>query len=320
MPAMKLIACAAALGALALCCNVAFAQSTDDGQGDEVELGDDPLPTGDMGSDPTGVEENPDAPNASASASATTTTRKKVEQPSEKTFPMELVARPITLPERMTEITYELPNSFNPYVQGSVLGARHGITDQIQGGLRYGTGALFDGEYFAGKAFALDFEYEIFPWLAAQLALPILTDPFAMSVSLGAPLKFHLGERLAFVGGRDIITFKAKRFMPSVANAAENEALAAADKLNDDLPEGQLSFTGAAIWQHKPNMAFDARVGFIYPLDAKSDQSTRDRILLDLGLLYSTSPKIDVGARMGFADLNETDSSFGLSLLAALHF
>lgn len=320
MTAMKLTALAAFACATVLGLSTAVAQTTDDAEGDEVELGEDPIPEeGDFSDDPSGMEENPGDPvtGMGEPAPEPTDDKKPVAQaPAE--YPIERALRPLTLPERMTEITFALPNTFNPYVQNSVLGAHHGITDQIEAGLRYGTGTLFDGEFFAGKAFALDVQYKVFEWLSGQLSLPFLVDPFAMAVTLGAPVRFTFGRKLAVVGGADLLTFKITRFIPSVENAALNDALVAADEVNTNLPEGELNLNGGVIYQHKPNIALDARIGLRHAFESESDQTERDALLFDVGVLYSTSNKVDVGARAGFLDLNNADSTFGISLLAAL--
>src|SRR6266545_938001 len=228
-------------------------------------------------------------------------------------YPIERALRPITLPRRMTEATIDAPSTFNPYVLSGLLGARHGVTRQIQAGLRYGTGTLRDGDYFAGKAFSVDGEYQVFPWLAGQVSLPILVDPFAMGVTLGAPMKFTFLDRLRFDIFRDFIAFKVSRFAPSVADAAFNDAQVQLDETNTALDDGEINLNAGATWQLRPDLAIEGRYGLkARDFEFRSDSPT----LLDVGLIYSSTNKIDIGGRLGFADLNDADTTFGVWLLA----
>jgi hypothetical protein len=215
----------------------------------------------------------------------------------------------------MTEVTLEAPNSFNPYVQSGLIGVHHGITGRIQAGLRYGTGTLFDGEYFTGKTIAVDGELQIFDWLAAQLSVPLMFDPTSAGVTIGAPMKFTVTDRLRFDLFRDLVTFKVSRFAPSVWDAAANEALVLADETNTIRPDGEINANAAASWQLQPHMSIEGRFGVkARDFEFQSDSPT----LFDVGLIYSSSNMIDIGGRMGFSDLSHTDSTFGLWLLAAV--
>jgi hypothetical protein len=289
-----------------------------DESGDEAPPSDDPgLPVDDgptPSGAPVGAEENPKAPVTEFDEPVEV--EAKVAGPAAPAeYPIERALRPITLPYRMTEITIDAPNSFNPYVQSGLLGARHGITNEIQVGLRYGTGTLYDGEYFAGKAFSIDGEYQVFDWLAAQLSLPMLVDPYAAGVTVGAPMKFTILGRLRFDLLRDLLTFKLSRFAPSVVDAAYNDRQVQADEVNSVIDNGEINVNVGATWQLQPIMALEARFGVKgRDFEFQSDSPTA----FDLGLIYSSSNKIDIGGRLGFADLNDTDTSFGLWLLAAL--
>ena len=264
--------------------------------------------------DPTGEQENPRAP-------VTEFDKPKVEVQTvsppvtREAYPIERALRPITLPYRMTEVTIDAPNTFNPYVQSGLLGVHHGITRQIQAGLRYGTGTLFDGEFFAGKTFAIDGEYQVFPWLAAQLSVPMMVDPYSVGVTIGAPMTFTFIDRLRIDLLRDLVTFKLSRFAPSVTDAAFDDRQVELEKTNSQIDDGEFNVDAAASWQLQPNMSIEGRFG-IKARDFKfrSDQPTA----FDVGLIYSSTSKIDIGGRLGFADLNKSDESFGLWLLAAL--
>ncbi len=301
---------AAVLCVVVMCPGWALAQQAPTGDDDK---GESPIPS----DAPDGAEENPKAPvtpfDDFSKPKVATRVSAAPARPAE--YPIERALRPITLPRRMTEVTLDAPNSFNPYVQSGVLGARHGITERIQAGLRYGTGTLYDGEYFAGKALSVDGEYQVFDWLAAQLSLPMLVDPFSMGVTVGAPMKFNPLPRLRFDLFRDLVTFKVSRFAPSVVDAAANDRQVQADEVNSVLEDGDIKLNAGATWQLQPQMAIEGRFGLRAPdFEFQSDSPTS----LDVGLIYSSTNKVDIGGRFGFADLNHTDESFGLWLLAAL--
>ena len=290
--------------------------------GQDVEMGLDPLPSVGDPSAPAGSAENPNAPHTEFTA-APVEAHAQAQPASPQPYPIEQVERPLTLPRHMVEVTLTTPNTFNPYVQSEVLGAHAGYDDRLELGLRYGLGTLADGSYYGGKAFAIDGQYQIFHFLAAQMSIPMLVDPFSFGVTLGAPLKFTLFHKLALLFGRDLLTFRIDRFAPSIDNAAQNQAYADLDATNTALPAGDVTLNFDAIWQQKPNLALSAHLGIRLTINSTSDVSgtgstDRDALPFDVGLTYSTSNKVDIGGRIGFADVNNADKSFGLSLLAAL--
>ena len=65
------------------------------------------------------------------------------------------------------------------------------------------------------------------------------------------------------------------------------------------------------------NMAIEGRVGVRTFFDSSTDSTDRDPLLFDLGLIYSSSNKIDVGGRLGWSDVNRADESFGLWVFGA---
>jgi hypothetical protein len=305
-----------------------FAQSTDDeegaaseGKGEEVDTGlnaDTSAGSNDF-SDLDGTEENPNAPRIGeepeAKVGGTATAAKGPVE-----YPIALVDRPITLPERMTEVQLALPNRFDPYVQNLVLAGHHGVTDKIQAGIRYGgfsfVAADGNSEFLVGKTFAVDGFYQVFPWLAGQLSVPILVDPFAAGVTLGAPIQFTFFDKLRLTAGRDLVTFRLSRFAPSAEDPSETEVLVVLDETGADaaIPDGELNVNVGAAYQHRENLAIDARFGIRY-IDFKS--GSNDPTLFDVGVRYSTSNKVDVGGRIGFSDLNDAGGTFGLYLVAA---
>ena len=275
----------------------------------------------------TGEEENPNAPRVGDDDDdqpvATASAQAMPEQ--HGPYPIQYVMRPNLLPKRMTEITLDLPNKFNKYMQSFVLGAHHGVTEKLEMGLRYNIGTFTEGgdgvdnEYFTGKTVAIDAEYGIFSWLSAQLSIPMNFDPFASAATLGAPMKFSLFEKLSIELGRDLFTFRINRFIPSVENQAINEALTVADETNTDVPAAYFNIQSAFTYQHKENVAVQARVGQTYSAD--SDETTeRNPLLFDLGLYWSKSNRIDFGGRAGWFDINNASENFGVYLFAAARF
>lgn len=266
----------------------------------------------------TGEEENPGAPvtGVEGGGGADVSTSKAVEPVARGPYPLAYVARPLTLYRRMTEVSLDLPNSFNSYVQNAVLAARHGVTDTIQLGLRYGTMSFVavDGETetFGGKTFAIEAQYAVFPWLAPQISVPMLVDPYSVAVSFGPEMKFTLFDKLKLFGLRDLFTIRIHRLIPSVTSPAQTAIYVAADEVETDLPAGGMQVSGGAAYQFQENMAVEARVGVQTFFDSQTDATDRDPLQFDLGLIYSTSNMIDIGGRLGWSDLNRADESFGL--------
>jgi hypothetical protein len=206
-------------------------------------------------------------------------------------------------------------------VQNAVLAARHGVTDRIQIGLRYGTMSFVavDGETdtFGGKTFAIEAQYKIFEWLAPNLSVPMLVDPYSVAVSVGAPMQWTFANKLLIFGGRDLLTFRIHRLIPSVTSPVETAAAVALDEVETDLPSGLLNVNGGVAYQFQENMAVESRIGVITKFDSDTDSDDRDPLLFDVGVIYSTSNMIDVGGRIGWSDVNEADNSFGLYAFGA---
>lgn len=294
--------------------------------GAEVGAGGETEDSASTGFTSTGEEENPNAPrvgNDTDEQPVATTAKVMPEQ--HGPYPIQYVMRPNLLPKRMTEVTLDLPNKFNKYMQSFVLGAHHGVTDKIEVGLRYNIGTFTEGgdgvdnKFYGGKAVAIDFEYGIFSWLSGQLSIPMLFDPFSSAATLGAPMKFSLFEKLSIELGRDVFTFRLNRIIPSAENAAINEALVAADETGTDTPAAYFNLQAAFTFQNKENTAIQARVGQSTSVD--SDETTeRNPLLFDLGYYYSTSNRIDFGGRLGWFDINDASETFGVYLFAAARF
>ena len=268
----------------------------------------------------TGEEENPGAPVTGAGGTTVSTTA-VVEPKVRGPYPIEYVHRPLTLYRRMTEVSLELPNSFNSYIQNAVLAGRHGVTDKIQLGLRYGAMSFvaIDGETetFGGKTFAIEAQYQVFDWLAPHLSVPMLVDPFSVAVSVGPHVQWTFFDKLLIFGGRDLFTFRINRLIPSVTSPYETSVFVALDETETDLPSGELNVNGGAAYQFQQNMAVEGRVGVRTFFDSQTDSTDRDPLLFDVGLIYSTSNMIDIGGRIGWSDVNRADETFGLYAFGA---
>lgn len=312
----------------------ATAQPEDDPMlGDEVELEPEPTPgepgeatdedtgTEDLFADedpdaPAGSDENPDAPRLPGDQPprADDGTAKERVMGTEA-YPIEVVKRPITLFGTMSEISLDVPVTFDPFLLTGLLEADYGVTDRIQIGLRYGAGALTEDGFEEGKSFDVHAFYLLEDWAAVQLSIPILVDPFALGVTLGAPLKFRFfDDQLALTFGRDLLSIAIVDFVPDVDNPALTAALIASEAVGTVQPDGALRFIGGATYQWKPNLALTGELGLI-----AQDFSSSDAIYPLQGILtYSSSNKIDLGARAGFIDLGAGTEGMFAAVFAAL--
>ena len=267
-----------------------------------------------------GVDENPGAPKAET-----------IEQPwvapvvtaggtpKRAGYPIEEVLRPLTLPAVTAEVAIDLRSTTFP-VFGGTLRARYGITNEAQIGLRYGLGAAFDPdgdgpdgtEFKTGKAIAVDLAYQVQPWVAAELSVPIYVDPFAIGVVLGAPVKFRFADKLALFALRDVVEIKLDGFVPSVVAEERNVGNAAALDVNAITDDGTLRFAGGAIVQLKPEVALIGSFG----TEFDDFDSLDPNYPLDVAVQYSLSQKLDVLGRLGFEDLDNAEDSFGLRVTA----
>lgn len=230
----------------------------------------------------------------------------------EKGYPLALTRRPLTLEAGMSELTGEIPLFFSPVRALGVLRGRYGIDDRIEFGLRYSPGAVAEEGSIAGRTVAIEGQYRIFDWLAAQLSVPVLLDPVAVGVFLGAPMKFRIGDKAALFFGRDLLSFRIHGFVPEVEDPLLTAARADARDINTVLPRGDIRLIGGAIYQLEPNLAFTAELGLVAADFALTDAG----VPLRAALVYSTSNKVDLGARLGWTNLDQAGESFGAAVFA----
>ncbi len=324
---------------LVLACSLALSApawadpSIPDVPGDEVEMGEDdtgdagepepliddgePLP-GDAEGIPGGAEENPDDPSKIAERIKPHSNKPEPPPP----YPLEFNQRPLTLFAGMSEVTVELPLHFNgetpsgdaESLQGwGEVRARYGISEQIEAGLRYGFGGYHEDGFESGKTIAIVATYRLKEFVAVQLTVPMLLDPFAAGFTLGAPMKFTFGK-LRFDLGHDFLTVAAKHFTPDVANPLATQQMVDINDVNGELSAGAIKVLGRVTYQKSPNLVLGGESGFVAE-DFKGDKA---EIPLWLLLTYSPSNKIDMGGRLGFFQLSEASKNIGLAVFAAV--
>ncbi|MBK7534603.1 MAG: hypothetical protein IPI49_04350 [Myxococcales bacterium] len=266
--------------------------------------------------DMEGTDENPDAPvDFDAPPPLVAAPPKRRPQG----YPMEEVFRPLTLLRFQTEVGLDSRTTFSPFINGSALRVRFGVTSKVQVSLVYNVGGIYDDgrgstTFNTGKAVGLGATVQIRPWIAAAVSVPMYLEPFAASLTVGAPMKFQFAERFALVLAEDILDVRLDTFVPSLINEAANEVQAGRVGTNTTRNKGNLRFSSAGIYQHKPNLAFIGRIAISF-IDFKSIDIG---YLLKAGAQYSVRKNIDVSALLGFDDLEEASETFGLTLGAQI--
>lgn len=306
----------------------AFAQDPEEGGdkkppgegGQEVELEEDPPPE-----DMEGTAENPDAPRRVDEEEAISG---GVAPPPKSTgYPMEDVLRPLTLPAVTSEVSLDVRSTFDPVDFETGLRARYGITRQWQLGLRYLIGGYYDDDlvdmddkaaFNTGKAFGLDVTYLVYDWLGAHVTLPFYVDPFAMGVTIGAPMKFRFGESepgkgWAIVALDDFLEIPIYEFMPSLTSERANERFVDAVESGDVKPNGNLHLRAGIVKQFSPQMAIKGNIVQTFVDFGDTDNPTGIEALIQ----YSPTEDLDVSGRLGIDALDQASSTTGLIIAAA---
>lgn len=267
--------------------------------------------------DMEGTDENPTLP-AEFDAPPPIVDR-VTKKPAPTGYPIAEVARPLTLHRFQTELGLDTRNVVSPFVNGFTLRGRFGITPKVQVALAYNIGGIYDDgggstTFNTGKAVALGATVALQSWLAASISIPMYLEPFAASVTLGAPMKFRFGDRIAMVLAEDVIDVRLTEFVPSLSDEAANEAQAARIGTNTTTSKGNLRFGGAAFYQYKPDLAFMGRLAISF-IDFKSIDIG---YFLKAGAQLTVRKNLDVAALLGFDDLEEADKTLGLTLSAQI--
>ena len=280
-------------------------------------------------SDMEGRDENPDAPRGTGDETTGVVATPKAMKPAG--YPLEQSQRPITLPANMAELSIGPHFQASPYAGADALRARYGITKQIQLGLTYVMGGVYDDpvsskkeyKFHVGKAAGLDVTVLLTNWLAVRGGIPVYFDPFAASFAAGAPMKFILSEKMAIGGMDDVLNVRIKRFPPSFYQEAYNAAGAANDMNNTEQSRGRLRFSGYVEYQQNPKMALLGKIGIETDLGAggggaAGTSTPSDTVsFIRAGVQYSPKKYLDVGGTIGFDDLSKL-GSFGLAGILAV--
>lgn len=278
-------------------------------------------------SDMEGRDENPDAPRG---------TEEKISvvaapvQAAPTGYPVEVALRPITLPANMAEVSIAPHFIASPYAGTDALRGRYGITPKIQLGLTYVMYGVYDRqdvdigqskkyEFHPGKAGGLDVTVLVKNWLGVRVGLPVYLDPFAMSLALGAPMKFKITDKVAIGGMDDVLNIAlpvgaefAPSFYHEVANARRGFA---SEMSNTTQSRGTLRFSGYGIYQQKANLAIIGRLA-IELEDFAVDRTNADggaTTSIHGGVSFSPKKFLDVGGMVGFDDLATLPESFALA-------
>jgi hypothetical protein len=275
--------------------------------------------------DMEGRDENPDAPRGTETDQPAVVATAPVKPAG---YPIELAQRPITLPANMAEVTIDPHIRVSPFAGSTALRARYGITPKIQLGLTYMMGGSYnepstmmkDYGFHPGKAGGLDVTVLLQNWIGVRVGLPMYLDPFAMSVSLGAPMKFKLTDKVA-IGGMDEILNIAlpvgAEFAPSLYHEETNAVWAYLDSNGSTQSGGTLRFSGYGIYQQKANLAIHGRLAIeLEDFATNRGDSGYGGATTNIhgGVLFSPKKFLDVGGTLGFDDLSQMPDSLAVSL------
>jgi hypothetical protein len=278
-------------------------------EGSTVQMAEDPPP-----SDITGTAENPDAPRTILDAE--TPAVATVAPPPVRTgYPIEEALRPITLPANMSEVSIAPHAQVSPYAGSTALRARYGITPRIQLALTYVVGGIFDDPstleskqgFHPGKALGLDVTYMLQDWVGVKVGVPIYISPLAVSLALGAPIKFTFGDKFALGGLDDLLNIRLSRFAPTFYQELQNAANANDTMTGTIKSAGALRVSLFGVYQYQPDLAIIARTGIQMEdfATGKTDGCPGECMstFIHAGFNYSPRRYLDLGLSIGFDDL-----------------
>ena len=254
---------------------------------------------------------------------------KKVRPPGP--YPIEEMWRPINLPANMSEVALGPHAQLKPYMGTDALRARYGITNKVQIGLTYVLGSIYNDnfadpmlpskqKFHTGKAIGLDVTVLLTDWIGVRVGVPVYIKPVAVSIALGAPMKFQLSDKVAVGGLDDLLNIAlpvGAEFAPSFYQEAFNARAAALDSTGSAQSAGQLRISGFAVYQHKQKLAFIGRTGVTLE-NFTSNKADAGGLIYSIraGFQYSPRKYLDLGLNIGFDDLAES-GSFGPAGFAA---
>ncbi|HWO18529.1 MAG TPA: hypothetical protein VNO30_07120 [Kofleriaceae bacterium] len=294
--------------------------------GEVVQMSEDTPPA-----DIEGKDENPDAPRTIGEEPAPVVVKQAAPKPTG--YPIEEAMRPITLPKNMSEVSIGPHAQFSPYQGSDALRARYGITNEIQIGLTYVLGGIYDDPatgaekigFHPGKAVGLDLTVMVVKnWLAVRAGIPVYINPLALGLTLGAPMKWQFADGKYALGALDdLLNIRLYRFLPSFYQEAANAsgAFGTGEMGNNTIQSrGSLRFAGYGVMQYQPKLAFIARLGVTLEDFATTRSQAGDnsglRSFIRAGLQYSVRKYLDLGLSVGFDDLARAGSFGPAGLLA----
>ena len=289
--------------------------------------------------DMEGKDENPNAPKALPGEEPKVVVVEQAK-PKRTGYPMEEVHRPITLPKNMGEVAIgpraqvDIKDDVG-YAGSDTLRARYGITRQVQIGLNYVLGGVYDDpktvedkiKFKPGKAIELQGTDLVKDFLGIKLGVPVWiykpadtadSSAPAVGINIGAPMKFVLTERLAIGGMDDLLSIKITQFAPSLEHEYLNAYRAAGNDTNTSVSAGFIRFSGYAVYQRSEKLALLGRFGVQLEdfSTTKTDAGGGVTSFLRGGLEYTIRKWCDVGITLGFEDLSDL-GSFGPTTLLA---
>jgi hypothetical protein len=243
-------------------------------------------------------------------------------------YPIEEYLRPINLPANMSEVSIgphaQLgAGSGAVYAGADALRGRYGITREVQFGLTYLFGGVFDDPattddkigFHGGKAVGIDVTVLLDNWIGIRVGVPFYIKPVAFSLAIGVPLRFVVADKFTVGGLDDLLNIKIKNFAPSFYQELTNAVNAELERTNAKRSAGQFRVSGYGIYQHRPKTAFIGRIGFNME-DFAASQTQSDAAgggltyFLRAGVQHSPRRYLDLGLSLGFDDLAEV-GTFG---------
>jgi hypothetical protein len=332
MARLRSLTCALALGLATLAASSVARADDPKGGSDTEGIGTASDPNVDESGD-TSVNDDPNAADAETTKEENPTAAvARKGRITKSTYPVAVIHRPMTLPANTAEIAIDAPVYFGGPVDNDetgaidigaratqVLHAAYGVTQDIQVGVSYGFGSerLSPPEgakgFEAGKAFSVDGGYTVLPeHLAVTVSLPFYADPFASSLVLGAPFRINMSDKLALVGGQDLLEVAFNKWPVRPGDPEFNLSQALRDVPGaTPFSKGAVNLQFGAQVQVKPNVVISGWTR-IHIEDFTNDDTP---VSLYGGVMWSKW-NLDLGARLGFYRLDEA-SSFGLGLSAA---
>ena len=150
---------------------------------------------------------------------------------------------------------------------------------------------------------------EDFSGIGVRLGVPFYLNPFAMSLSIAAPIKFHLGDNVALGAFDDLLNIKLSKFPPSFTNELQNANAAYGTTTGTEQSAGTLRLSGYGIYQVQSNVAVTGRIGIdIGDLNGGSSTagagtSGSTLVFVRAGIDFTPRHWVDLGVSIGVDDL-----------------